>query len=159
MSSTSLASFVTIGCVPQHRASRRAVSRFGVSAMMVALGRERARLVIGRPVVDGIVVPGGNVEVEAVLEPPGAIPLIRYRTGDLVCKVPASRCRCGRGFDIYEGGILGRVDDMKLVLTPLAEMPASHPAPQTKTAPAATFVSPEPAVAVAAASSRVSASL
>jgi phenylacetate-CoA ligase len=45
----------------------------------------------------------------------GAIPLIRYRTGDLVCKVPASRCQCGRGFDIYEGGILGRVDDMKLV--------------------------------------------
>jgi phenylacetate-CoA ligase len=45
----------------------------------------------------------------------GAIPLIRYRTGDLVCKVPASRCSCGRGFDIYEGGILGRVDDMKVV--------------------------------------------
>jgi phenylacetate-CoA ligase len=45
----------------------------------------------------------------------GAIPLIRYRTGDLVCKVPASTCNCGRGFDIYEGGILGRVDDMKIV--------------------------------------------
>ncbi len=45
----------------------------------------------------------------------GAIPLIRYRTGDLVCKVPAGTCSCGRGFDIYEGGILGRVDDMKLV--------------------------------------------
>jgi phenylacetate-CoA ligase len=45
----------------------------------------------------------------------GAIPLIRYRTGDLVCRVPASACGCGRGFDIYEGGILGRVDDMKLV--------------------------------------------
>jgi phenylacetate-coenzyme A ligase PaaK-like adenylate-forming protein len=45
----------------------------------------------------------------------GAIPLIRYRTGDLVCKVPASNCSCGRGFDIYEGGILGRVDDMKIV--------------------------------------------
>jgi phenylacetate-CoA ligase len=45
----------------------------------------------------------------------GAIPLIRYRTGDLVCKVPAASCACGRGFDIYEGGILGRVDDMKLV--------------------------------------------
>jgi phenylacetate-CoA ligase len=44
-----------------------------------------------------------------------AIPLIRYRTADLVCKVPADRCTCGRGFDIYEGGILGRVDDMKLV--------------------------------------------
>jgi phenylacetate-CoA ligase len=42
-------------------------------------------------------------------------PLIRYRTGDLVCRVPASTCSCGRGFDIYEGGILGRVDDMKLV--------------------------------------------
>ena len=45
----------------------------------------------------------------------GAIPLIRYRTGDLVSKVPASQCTCGRGFDIYEGGILGRVDDMKII--------------------------------------------
>jgi len=45
----------------------------------------------------------------------GAIPLIRYRTADLVCRVPASECACGRGFDIYRGGILGRVDDMKLV--------------------------------------------
>jgi phenylacetate-CoA ligase len=42
-------------------------------------------------------------------------PLLRYRTGDLVVKVPASTCDCGRTFDIYEGGILGRVDDMKLV--------------------------------------------
>ena len=45
----------------------------------------------------------------------GTIPLLRYRTGDLVCRVPASTCRCGRGFDIYEGGILGRVDDMKVI--------------------------------------------
>jgi phenylacetate-CoA ligase len=45
----------------------------------------------------------------------GAIPLLRYRTGDLVARVPASSCTCGRGFDIYEGGILGRVDDMKIV--------------------------------------------
>jgi phenylacetate-coenzyme A ligase PaaK-like adenylate-forming protein len=45
----------------------------------------------------------------------GSIPLLRYRTADLVCRVPASRCTCGRGFDLYEGGILGRVDDMKLV--------------------------------------------
>jgi phenylacetate-CoA ligase len=45
----------------------------------------------------------------------GAVPLIRYRTGDLVCRVPAARCACGRGFDLYEGGIQGRVDDMKLV--------------------------------------------
>jgi phenylacetate-CoA ligase len=45
----------------------------------------------------------------------GSIPLLRYRTGDLVCRVPASECICGRGFDIYEGGILGRVDDMKII--------------------------------------------
>jgi phenylacetate-CoA ligase len=32
-----------------------------------------------------------------------------------VVKVPASHCSCGRGFDIYEGGIRGRVDDMKVV--------------------------------------------
>jgi len=43
------------------------------------------------------------------------IPLIRYRTSDLVVKVPASRCSCGRTFDIYEGGVLGRADDMRLV--------------------------------------------
>ncbi len=45
----------------------------------------------------------------------GALPLIRYRTADLVCRVPAATCGCGRGFDLYRGGILGRVDDMKLV--------------------------------------------
>jgi len=42
-------------------------------------------------------------------------PLIRYRTADLVVRVPASRCACGRTFDIYEGGVLGRADDMKKV--------------------------------------------
>src|SRR3984885_1498296 len=45
----------------------------------------------------------------------GGTPLLRYRTGDLVSRVPASTCSCGRGFDIYEGGILGRVDDMKVI--------------------------------------------
>jgi phenylacetate-CoA ligase len=45
----------------------------------------------------------------------GAIPLLRYRTGDLVRKVPASTCACGRVYDIYEGGILGRVDDMMII--------------------------------------------
>ncbi|MGI8696722.1 MAG: phenylacetate--CoA ligase family protein [Mycobacteriales bacterium] len=43
------------------------------------------------------------------------IPLIRYRTADLVVKVPADRCSCGRTFDLYEGGVLGRVDDMTKV--------------------------------------------
>jgi len=45
----------------------------------------------------------------------GFIPVLRYRTRDLVVKVPHSRCDCGRTFDLYEGGIRGRVDDMKLV--------------------------------------------
>jgi phenylacetate-CoA ligase len=45
----------------------------------------------------------------------GFIPVIRYRTRDLVVKVPGSTCGCGRTFDIYHGGIRGRVDDMKLV--------------------------------------------
>ncbi len=45
----------------------------------------------------------------------GFIPVLRYRTRDLVVRVPASGCQCGRTFDLYEGGIRGRVDDMKLV--------------------------------------------
>jgi phenylacetate-CoA ligase len=45
----------------------------------------------------------------------GFIPVLRYRTRDFVVRVPASECSCGRTFDIYEGGIRGRVDDMKLV--------------------------------------------
>jgi phenylacetate-CoA ligase len=45
----------------------------------------------------------------------GFIPVMRYRTRDLVVKVPADSCTCGRTFDIYEGGIRGRVDDMKVV--------------------------------------------
>src|SRR3954453_20393121 len=44
MSSTSLASLVTIGCTPQTRARRRAVSRFGVRASTVEFGRSRASL-------------------------------------------------------------------------------------------------------------------
>ena len=42
------------------------------------------------------------------------MPLIRYRTGDLV-QVDASPCRCGRTFARLAGGILGRVDDMVVV--------------------------------------------
>ena len=45
----------------------------------------------------------------------GLMPLIRYRTGDLVEKIQGSNCACGRTFDIYNGGILGRTDDMKLI--------------------------------------------
>jgi len=45
----------------------------------------------------------------------GFIPVLRYRTRDFVVKVPGSKCTCGRTWDIYDGGIRGRVDDMKLV--------------------------------------------
>ena len=45
----------------------------------------------------------------------GFIPLIRYRTRDMVMKVPASTCSCGRTWDLYRGGIRGRWDDMKLI--------------------------------------------
>jgi phenylacetate-CoA ligase len=45
----------------------------------------------------------------------GFMPVLRYRTRDLVVKVPASRCGCNRTFDLYEGGIQGRVDDMRVV--------------------------------------------
>ncbi|HEY7075932.1 MAG TPA: AMP-binding protein [Solirubrobacteraceae bacterium] len=45
----------------------------------------------------------------------GFIPVLRYRTRDLVRRVPASQCSCGRTFDIYDGGIRGRVDDMKVI--------------------------------------------
>jgi phenylacetate-CoA ligase len=45
----------------------------------------------------------------------GFMPVIRYRTRDFVVRVPHTECTCGRTFDLYEGGIRGRVDDMKLV--------------------------------------------
>jgi phenylacetate-CoA ligase len=45
----------------------------------------------------------------------GFIPVIRYRTKDMVMKVPASTCTCGRTWDLYDGGIRGRWDDMKLI--------------------------------------------
>ena len=43
------------------------------------------------------------------------MPLIRYRTGDLIQKIEGSACPCGRTYDILKGGIIGRVDDMKLI--------------------------------------------
>jgi phenylacetate-CoA ligase len=33
----------------------------------------------------------------------------------MVMRVPASTCTCGRTWDIYDGGIRGRWDDMKLI--------------------------------------------
>ena len=45
----------------------------------------------------------------------GFMPVLRYRTKDMVLKVPAATCDCGRTGDIYDGGIRGRWDDMKLI--------------------------------------------
>jgi phenylacetate-CoA ligase len=45
----------------------------------------------------------------------GFIPVLRYRTKDMVLKVPYSTCDCGRTGDIYQGGIRGRWDDMKTI--------------------------------------------
>jgi phenylacetate-CoA ligase len=42
------------------------------------------------------------------------MPLIRYRTGDLV-QLDLSPCRCGRSFARLRGGILGRADDMVII--------------------------------------------
>jgi phenylacetate-CoA ligase len=61
---------------------------------------------------DGRVVPDGTPG-ELVLTTfgrPGS-PLLRYRTGDLVC-MSTLPCRCGRALRRLEGGIRGRVDDM-----------------------------------------------
>ncbi|HEX8033118.1 MAG TPA: phenylacetate--CoA ligase family protein, partial [Ktedonobacterales bacterium] len=42
-------------------------------------------------------------------------PVLRYRTKDMVVRVPHINCTCGRTGDLYDGGIRGRWDDMKLI--------------------------------------------
>ncbi|MEZ5353105.1 MAG: AMP-binding protein [Bryobacteraceae bacterium] len=42
-------------------------------------------------------------------------PLLRYRTGDLVQQTAADRCVCGSWEMGFEGGIIGRTDDMVVV--------------------------------------------
>lgn len=42
------------------------------------------------------------------------MPVIRYRTGDLV-KVDKSPCSCGRTFQRLDGGVIGRIDDALIV--------------------------------------------
>ncbi|MFQ5436129.1 MAG: phenylacetate--CoA ligase family protein, partial [Anaerolineae bacterium] len=41
-------------------------------------------------------------------------PVIRYRTGDLV-KFNRQPCDCGRTFGRFDGGVIGRADDMVIV--------------------------------------------
>ncbi|MGH2522506.1 MAG: phenylacetate--CoA ligase family protein [Anaerolineales bacterium] len=53
---------------------------------------------------------------ELVITPLGRVcfPVIRYRTGDVV-RLNTAPCACGRTFARFEGGILGRADDMVTV--------------------------------------------
>jgi len=44
----------------------------------------------------------------------GCMPAIRYRTGDLV-KIKKGACPCGRTFQILDGGVLGRKDEMVVI--------------------------------------------
>ncbi|GMQ97644.1 MAG: phenylacetate--CoA ligase [Acidimicrobiia bacterium] len=63
----------------------------------------------GRPVRSGD-------EGELVITNLGRVgfPVIRYRTGDVVC-VNNSPCPCGRTFTRFDGGVIGRVDDMVVI--------------------------------------------
>jgi phenylacetate-CoA ligase len=58
--------------------------------------------------------PGSQGELVATNLGRAGMPLIRYRTGDLV-QLDVEPCRCGRTFARIVGGILGRADDMLLV--------------------------------------------
>ena len=42
------------------------------------------------------------------------MPVLRYRTGDLV-EMTTSPCSCGRRFSRIKGGVVGRADDMLIV--------------------------------------------
>ncbi len=63
----------------------------------------------------GQAVPDGEAG-ELVLTNLGRIgyPVIRYRTGDLV-KLNRKPCDCGRTYGRFDGGIIGRIDDMVIV--------------------------------------------
>jgi phenylacetate-coenzyme A ligase PaaK-like adenylate-forming protein len=41
--------------------------------------------------------------------------VFRYWTEDIVVKRPWHECSCGRTWDLYEGGIIGRADDMRKI--------------------------------------------
>jgi len=63
----------------------------------------------GRPVP-----PGGQGELILTRLTHRAMPLLRYRTRDLV-RMLDGPCPCGRTFLALDGGVLGRLDDMKKV--------------------------------------------
>jgi phenylacetate-CoA ligase len=58
--------------------------------------------------------PGGRGELVFTSLYRKAMPLVRYRTRDVV-QVADRRCPCGRTLLAFEGGVLARLDDMKKV--------------------------------------------
>jgi len=63
---------------------------------------------------DAPVPPGGRGELVFTSLYRKAMPLIRYRTRDIV-QLADRRCPCGRTLVAFEGGVLARLDDMKKV--------------------------------------------
>lgn len=64
----------------------------------------------GRPVGHG----RQGVRVMTTLGREG-VTMLRYWTNDVVVRQPHDCCACGRTWDVYQGGILGRADDVKKV--------------------------------------------
>ena len=58
--------------------------------------------------------PGGRGELVLTSLYRKAMPLIRYRTRDVVQRADR-RCPCGRTLVAFEGGVLARLDDMKKI--------------------------------------------
>ena len=58
--------------------------------------------------------PGGRGELVFTSLYRKAMPLVRYRTRDLV-QVADRKCPCGRTLIAFEGGVLARLDDMKKI--------------------------------------------
>lgn len=67
------------------------------------------------PVKGTSVHPGETGELVLTTLGRAGSPLLRYRTGDLVCAALDAVCECGRSELALEGGILGRTDDMVCV--------------------------------------------
>jgi phenylacetate-CoA ligase len=60
------------------------------------------------------VAPGGRGELVSTSLYRKAMPLLRYRIRDVV-QLADRRCPCGRTLVAFEGGVLGRLDDVKKV--------------------------------------------
>ncbi len=60
------------------------------------------------------VAPGSEGELVITNLGRAGFPVLRYRTGDIV-KVDTAPCPCGRTFTRFDGGVIGRADDMVVV--------------------------------------------